>query len=93
MGVAMERALGYSYSNMPFGGGFLPAGCSHSQRRLGVAHARRVPGTKIFFAAISRVPTVPTRVAPAASAKGASGACAVKVRVAVDGPRGGALPG
>ena len=30
---------------------------------------------------------------PAASAKGADGACAAKVRVAVDGPRGGALPG
>jgi hypothetical protein len=39
------------------------------------------------------VPTVPTRVAPAASAKGADGACAVKVRVAIDGPRTSVLPG
>ena len=37
--------------------------------------------------------TVPTRVAPAASGKGANGACAVKMRVAIDGPRGGVLPG
>ena len=37
--------------------------------------------------------TVPTRVAPAASVKGGDGACAAEVRVAVDGPRGGALPG
>ena len=33
------------------------------------------------------------RVAPAAPAKGASGACAAKVRVAIDGPRGSVLPG
>jgi hypothetical protein len=37
--------------------------------------------------------TVPTQVAPAASAKGGDGACAGKVRVAIDGLRGSVLPG
>ena len=54
---------------------------------LRVARARSLTGSR------SQASTAPTRVAPAASVKGADGACAAKVRVAIDGPRGGVLPG